>query len=634
MTLYSSARALDPSPDASLPAPGQPLLQHLTLELPATAWSPSLAPVARALGRRLKALGGQVPEVDATPPGAGLNRPAPGLLDDAGHQVELHLRPWPGDSTLDASAALVEAVVGITALHQRSTGQPLPLGVDYCATFSASLLLTTALASLVGQARGLPRARVTMSHGGAALLALGQYLAMDSADGGYPPEPPPAADAARPPFTSADGVVFELEALNPDAWLRFWNLAGVATAVAGKGWRPFMQRYTRATAWLPAALFSAVGGHGFAALQAMAKEAGTELCALRRWQDCRQEPSFQRWIQGGGWRCFDLGQEPVASLPGDRLPAQQAGLPLQGITVVECCRLIQGPLTGHLLRLLGATVIKVEPPGGDPMRGMPPMTGDISAHFDAINRGKQCLQIDLKAASGRAELLALLADADVFLHNPAPGRDGQLDLQPQTLARLLPQLIYVSASGTGPAPTPEHPPGTDFMIQAYSGLAARIRQPQGAAGGALLTLIDVLGGVAAAEGTVAALYARQRDGRGRYLDSCMAGAAALLLAEEPDEPLAAQAGAVACRDGWLMLDRAQSAEGRDHLGRLEAGPGLARWCAEQQTQACCAALQARGLMAVAVTADLRQLPEQPLLAGALRQSAYLHVNNPWEISSL
>ncbi|EPL03814.1 hypothetical protein, partial [Pseudomonas sp. CF161] len=93
MTLYSSARALDPSPDASPPASGQPLLQHLTLELPATAWSPSLAPVARALGRRLKALGGQVPEVDATPSEAGLNRPAPGLLDDAGRQVELHLRP-------------------------------------------------------------------------------------------------------------------------------------------------------------------------------------------------------------------------------------------------------------------------------------------------------------------------------------------------------------------------------------------------------------------------------------------------------------------------------------------------------------------------------------------------------------
>lgn len=598
------------------------LLKHLTLHLSASAWSAELAPVAEALARRLKAQGGQVATGGQT------------LCDDAGHQVQLHLRPWPAPSTVAASAALVEAVVGLTALHQRSSGEPLPLGVDYCATFTASLLLTAALASLLGQARGLPAARVAMSHGGAALLAIGQYLAMDSADGGYPPEPAPPADAVRPPFTSADGVVFELEALNPDAWLRFWQQAGIDIAVAGKGWRPFMQRYTRATAWLPAALMRAASEHDFAQLQAMAKEAGTALCALQRWQDCRNQPVFQPWIQSGGWRCTDFAPGPGANGPDEHQPPQHAGLPLQGITVVECCRLIQGPLAGHVLRLLGATVIKVEPPGGDPMRGMPPMAGEISAHFDAINRGKQCVQIDLKAPAGRAELLALLAHADVFLHNWAPGRDEQLALQPHTLARLLPRLIYVSASGTGPAPTSDQPLGTDFMIQAYSGLAERIRQPRGAAGGALITLVDVLGAVAAAEGIVAALYARQRDGRGRYLDSCMAGAAALLLAGQPDGQAPEPAEAFACRDGWLMLDRAQSALGRDGLARLQADPGLAPWCAEQDTHACCRALQAMGVMAVAVTADLRQLPDLPLLAGALRQSAYLHVNNPWEISNL
>ena len=92
-------------------------------------------------------------------------------------------------------------------------------------------------------------------------------------------------------------------------------------------------------------------------------------------------------------------------------------LPLQGIRVLESCRRIQGPLAGHLLSLLGAEVIRLEPPGGDPLRNMPPCADGCSVRFDALNHLKDVREVDIKSAAGRAEIHELCRDADVFLHN-------------------------------------------------------------------------------------------------------------------------------------------------------------------------------------------------------------------------
>ena len=124
-------------------------------------------------------------------------------------------------------------------------------------------------------------------------------------------------------------------------------------------------------------------------------------------------------------------------------------LPLSGLTVIESCRRIQGPLAGHLLALLGAEVIRIEPPGGDPLRGMPPIADDCSARFDALNRFKTIREVDIKSLAGQAEVKEMVQHADVFLHNWAPGKAVLLNLDHEDLAATNPSLIYAYAGWLG-----------------------------------------------------------------------------------------------------------------------------------------------------------------------------------------
>lgn len=124
-----------------------------------------------------------------------------------------------------------------------------------------------------------------------------------------------------------------------------------------------------------------------------------------------------------------------------------SGLPLAGLTVLEAGRRIQAPLAAHLLGLLGADVVRIEPPGGDPLRGMPPACSGISARWLALNRGKQAVEIDIKAEDDRRRLREMAAGADVFLHNWAPGKAAELGLDHDQLAAASPALVYAYTSG-------------------------------------------------------------------------------------------------------------------------------------------------------------------------------------------
>ncbi|NUO99844.1 MAG: hypothetical protein HOW59_18170, partial [Nonomuraea sp.] len=210
-----------------------------------------------------------------------------------------------------------------------------------------------------------------------------------------------------------------------------------------------------------------------------------------------------------------------------------ARAPLAGLLVVESTNRVQGPLAGHVLGLLGADVVRLEPPGGDPLRGVPPMAGRTSARFLALNRGKRALEADLKSGAGRRAALRLVACAHAFLHNWPPGRAAAYGLDHDDLALVRPSLVHAEAGGWAETLPPPQPMGTDYLVQAYSGVAALLAAPGEPPAPSLMTLTDVLGALISAEGVTAALVARARTGTGVRAATALIDAARLLRTTAP-----------------------------------------------------------------------------------------------------
>ncbi|NUT96876.1 MAG: CoA transferase, partial [Saccharothrix sp.] len=382
---------------------------------------------------------------------------------------------WAGPVDLPLRGELdVQAACGLMHVHGRRFGRPTRLGLDYASITAAELADLGAVAVALARTRGLALRAATTSAAQAALLAVSQYLAAAE---------PVRHEPGGPPFVSGDGVAFELEALDAEVWQRFWRALNVPLPAIAAGWRPFLHRFATATCPLPPDLTAATARTPIDVLENLARTTGTTLVRVS-----------DRVIDDlPAYRLTDLGQAPPASA------GASGELPLSGLLVVESCRRVQGPMAGHLLRLLGATVVRVEPPGGDPARGVPPLAGDTSARFLALNHGKATVEIDLTTVAGRLDLLDLLADADVFLHNWAPRKAAAWALRPADVARVRPGVVYAHASGWGDALGPNPPPGTDFVVQAHAGVPP-----------SLMTLVDVFGGVVAAHGVVAGLLRRAR----------------------------------------------------------------------------------------------------------------------------
>ncbi|MEV6717878.1 CoA transferase [Lentzea sp. NPDC051208] len=365
----------------------------------------------------------------------------------------------------------VQAACGIMHVHGRRFGRPMPLGLDYASIVAAELAELGAHALTFAQARGIPLHAVSTSLAQAALLAVAQYLAAATAD-----DPPEPHSPGGPPFHSAEGIAFEIETLDPAVWQRFWAALSADDRAVSRGWRPFLHRFATATCPLPL-LAEVLAAQPMACIADVARGTGMTLVRVSD-QPVEHLPAFVLSGAGGG--------HPRGRPSGL--------LPLSGLVVLESCRRVQGPLAGHLLRLLGATVLRIEPPGGDPSRWVPPMAGGTSARFLALNRGKDVVEIDLGTAGGRREALDLAATADVFLHNWAPGKSEQWSLRHADLARVRPGIVYAHASGWGAELGPNPPLGTDFVVQAHSGVPP-----------SLMTIVDVFGGVVSAHGVVAAL---------------------------------------------------------------------------------------------------------------------------------
>ncbi|MFH8336585.1 CoA transferase [Streptomyces sp. AM6-12] len=444
---------------------------------------------------------------------------------------------WAGPVGMDLpDERAVQAACGLMHVHGRATGGPAPLAVDYASVVAGVLAAQGVTAVGIGRARGLDLREVRTSVAQGALLAVGQYLAAATARAGDgPPEPtagPEPYGGGLATLETSDGARVELETLDPLAWREFWARLGVPSAPAGRGWLPFQQRFATAVCPLPEELRAAVRRRTLPDLRAAAHDTGVSLLTLGADPAPAVHPDPWRLTPApavchASWRLGPAPERPVTAGP-EPWSGDVPRLPLAGLRVVESTRRVQGPLAGHVLGMLGAEVIRIEPPGGDPMRWLPPLAGDTSARFTALNAGKRIVEADLTTAAGRETVRALAADADVFVHNWAPGKAARLGLDAPDLLSPHPALVYAWASGFGDTLGDRPPLGTDYLAQVHSGLAAAVRPDDEPPAPSLMTLTDVLGGLVCAQGVLAALADRERTGRGGRVDSSLVSAAALI----------------------------------------------------------------------------------------------------------
>lgn len=220
--------------------------------------------------------------------------------------------------------------------------------------------------------------------------------------------------------------------------------------------------------------------------------------------------------------------------------------PLDGVKVIEAANYIAGPFGGMILADLGADVIKVEPPRGDPYRRLGRPYGDSSLQFKAANQNKQSVTVDLKTESGMAQLFELLEDADVLITNWRPAAAERMGLTAERIRRDYPQLIWVRVSGYGPDGPREPQPAYDSIIQARSGaLLLGTERPMNTNN----NVADKVSAMFAAQTVTAALHQRSRTGTGVVCDVPMVDAMAYfyggdassghrITGQEPDEAIA------------------------------------------------------------------------------------------------
>ncbi|MGW6455388.1 CoA transferase [Streptomyces sp. NPDC055078] len=533
---------------------------------------------------------------------------------------EANLR-WADRAGPVCDEATAQAATGVMAVHGRRDGVPRALAADFLATATGVLTVQALLAGLLAQARGGPAVTAATSADRAGLLAVSQYLAAAGAEEAEAVELAPGG----PPFTSADGVVFELETLDPEAWGAFWRAIGAPMDAVRAGWRPFQFRYATACAPFPDVLHTVIRGAPWSRIEQAATASGAEVCALRTLAERAAEHDG-----AAPWTLTPLTPLPALTaltpLPtpvpraavGEPGAAAGAGAgPLAGLTVLEAGRRIQAPLAARLLGLLGAEVIRIEPPGGDPLRGMPPACAGVSARWLALNRGKSAIEIDIKSPGDRRRLCELAAGADVFLHNWAPGKAAQLGLDHGDLADVNPSLVYAYTGGWA-GRLPGAPMGTDFMVQARTGVGEAVRPDGEPPAPSLLTLLDILGGLTGAEAVLAGLLLRERTGHGVRVDSSLLGAADLLTAPALRRAARGRAARrpagfrrpLRTADGWIApADADARAVGAYDLRGMS-------------TRAALDLLRARGLSATEVTTELTGLYHDARFAGAITRDPH------------
>jgi len=241
---------------------------------------------------------------------------------------------------------------------------------------------------------------------------------------------------------------------------------------------------------------------------------------------------------------------------------------LDGIRVLELGQVMAGPFCALQLCDMGANVIKVEPPDGDPTRQMGARAGTDSTCFTAMNRGKRGIVLDLKSASGRDALVRLATRADIIIENFRPGVMHALGLDYAALSAVNERLIYASISGYGQTGPDRAKGGFDLVAQGASGLMSVTGEPGGPPVKVGVPLTDLGAGLFALAAILAALHHRGRSGRGQYIDTSLLEAGLALSAWEAAEFFASGVApepmgsahrflapyqAIRCADGYMTI---------------------------------------------------------------------------------
>ena len=243
-------------------------------------------------------------------------------------------------------------------------------------------------------------------------------------------------------------------------------------------------------------------------------------------------------------------------------------MPLKGLRVIDLTRILAGPFCTQLLADLGADVIKIEGPRGDPVRQQGVIVDGMSWYFAQFNRNKKSVVLNLYDDDDKNILSRLLETADVLVENFRPGILSDMGFGPQDLERLNPRLIHASVNGYGTTGPYADRPSFDFIAQAMSGFMSVNGPPDGEPQRAAPPLSDLVAGLYCAFGILAALQERGNSGIGQQVETSLTGGLISMLAylsaeyfatgETPkrtgnDHPIVSPYGLFQAKDGMIAV---------------------------------------------------------------------------------
>ena len=196
--------------------------------------------------------------------------------------------------------------------------------------------------------------------------------------------------------------------------------------------------------------------------------------------------------------------------------------PLKNLIVVDLTRVLVGPYCTMMLSDLGARVIKIEAPEiGDDSRKFGPFINDYSAYFMSLNRGKESIALNLKKPEDKKIFESIVSKADILVENFKPGTLEKWGLGWKELSKKYPKLIYASASGFGQTGPLKELPAYDMVVQGMGGLMSVTGQPNSEPTRVGTSIGDITAGLFTTNGINAALYDREKTGKGMYIDVSM-----------------------------------------------------------------------------------------------------------------